>query len=406
MKPRVTVHKEADGRWLIRAVSTAAIKDRSNETFDTEAMDYDAEMARVTGEYPEFRVFHSGKLGIGKVEKMERVGIFAVDTGHSYDDPFSNWVCENWLAKNDGKWRVSRGFYVIEAKGDCPSCGSGLVVSKEHMQVGFRCPVCKQVHISYKGVLKELHFRKTRTFDVTVTDIPCVPFTGVSASKPLLEDVKIMTKEELRKRLKEAGVPEAMIDARLAQLSDAQLKEFDGIPDAVLLKEFGEDSGEEDTQTFTLDTDVLKQFSDIVDQRLTALLPEALKEVLSQVEIDLSAEDGVNLKEVPGIDALTEKLDALTDMVTALKEALETDERQRLKEVVEAAPRNGKLRIMRFKQDAACKPGSKKAAKPFTDDMDDEEDDEDMAEEKEEAILDIEGNAASSMTEFILGGGK
>ena len=177
----MAVISKENGRYRIETVSTAALKDREGETFGTDAMDYDIAQAEVTGKYPEFRVFHKSFLAIGKVEKMRRVGIFAIDEGTSYDDPFSLEVCEKMLAENDGTWKVSRGFKVLEASGLCPECGEGLVIRVKHMVAGFRCPCCKSVHLGYKRVLKDIRFRRTRTFDVTVTDVPAVPWTSAAA---------------------------------------------------------------------------------------------------------------------------------------------------------------------------------------------------------------------------------
>ena len=137
--------------------------------------DYDINSTKNTGNYPEFRMFHKSYLAVGRVTKMRRAGIFAIDEGYAYDDPFSKEVCEKILSGNDGRWRMSRGFYVLEASGGCPECGEGLLVETKHMIAGFSCPTCKSVHPGYKGTLEDIKFHKTRTFDVTITDKPCVP---------------------------------------------------------------------------------------------------------------------------------------------------------------------------------------------------------------------------------------
>ena len=73
----VNVTKQNDG-YVIMTVSTVALPDQEGETFTTKAMDNDIEFAKHYG-YPEFRVFHHGGLGIGKVTEMSRVGMFAVE---------------------------------------------------------------------------------------------------------------------------------------------------------------------------------------------------------------------------------------------------------------------------------------------------------------------------------------
>ena len=350
----IFLEKEDDGRYKLIAVSTAALEDREGETFTTEAMDHDIQVAKETGEYPEFRVFHKKGLGIGKVTKMSRVGIFAVDEGYSYTDPFSLNVCEKMLANNrDGKWKVSRGFKLLEAAGNCPDCGSELMVRLKHMVVGFRCPRCKSVHLSGKGSLNNLRFLKTKTFDLTVTDIPAVPWTGVAAFpySHLVQEVA-MTKEELKKRLLKAGLDETVVDSRLESMSADSLKEFEVIPDAVLLKEFESDSDMEE-DVFTLDPETLKEFSDIVDDKISV----RMKELLDGMEIEV--EDSSVLKE------FNDRLESLENTLKEIKELLESGKSSALKEKNEGfKPR--KFRVLLNKQAA-----------------EEEEDEEDMDEEED-----------------------
>ena len=410
----VVVRKQADGTYWITAVSTAALKDREGETFDTECIDYDAKQAKELDNYPEFRVFHRKEFGVGKVEKMRRVGIFAVDEGTSYNDAFSLSVCEKMLEDNPGTYRCSRGFVVIEASGQCPHCSTELVVKENHFVAGFKCPNCKSYNSGFQGVLKEVHFRKARTFDVTITDIPAVPWTSASAiRKSILEDVT-MTKKELKEKLLKAGVPEELVDERLKEVSDEKLKELTDVPFAEVLKEFkpveeetpDAESGE---QVFVLDPEVLKDFTDIVTK--------VVHDALEGLTVDLP--EDIELKEVPGITELQEEVAELKELVAQL---LQKDE-LRLKEIIKGAPRSAKLRIQRYK-----------AAKP-TDDEDAAEGEEDSAPDEEDAaegdeekpskkmppwlkkqlqpikpdvdgVTGGDGRVARNMTEFISGGGE
>ena len=418
-RPGVYTNKEDSGKWKITTVSTAAVPDLEKETFTTNAMDYESKMADVTGEYPEYRMFHKEALAIGKVTKMYRVGIFAVDEGYAYDDPFSQAVCKEILATNSGEWRCSRGFYVIEAKGGCPNCGEQLMLNKEHMLFGFRCPTCKSVHLKYKGTLKEVRFLKTKTFDVTITDIPCQPWSGAGAVKSSLE-VKEMTKDELKAKLLKAGLDEKIINGKLDHVSDTELKEYDDIPEARLLKEFAEevpveevpveeesvDDAADGEQTFVLDDAVLKSFADIVDQKLS--------ERLDGLEVNVPDDMTVDFKEVPEFIQLAKDVAELKEM---LKKLLVEDD-ERLKELNSDTPRNGKLRIIRMKSK------DKKPVDPedLNEDPNATMDEEDMTEEqlaahnkkmsgfpikKKEAdivIIGGDGKTAGSMTEFLRGG--
>jgi len=177
--PATTKEKKLDvsNRWI--SVSTVDRKDLQNETFGVEAIDYDASRAKELNEYPDMRVFHVRGLKIGKADKMYRVGKYAVDEGYFLDDEFSQ-VMKEEISKNNGKWKISRGFGVVEATGLCRNCGTGLTVTPYHDIVGFTCPKCKSYHVGHNS-LKELRFTKARTFDITVTNIPVVPWTSVSA---------------------------------------------------------------------------------------------------------------------------------------------------------------------------------------------------------------------------------
>ncbi len=146
------VEKQDDGRYKIITVSTAALPDKEDEVFSIKAIDYDIALAESTGSFPEYMMFHRSGLAFGKVTAMSRVGIFAVDVGYSYTDPFSISVCEKMLSENaDGKWKVSRGFVVLEVLGGCPACSEELVI----LSTG-KCSgrvVCKDLVIEAKGIL-------------------------------------------------------------------------------------------------------------------------------------------------------------------------------------------------------------------------------------------------------------
>ncbi len=399
----ILIEKEDDGYKII-GVSTAAIKDREDEIFTTAAMDFDIASAKETGIYPEFRMWHKPYLAVGKVTKMSRVGIFAIDEGYAYDDPFSKEVCEKILSDNDGHWRMSRGFYVLEASGGCPSCGEGLLIETKHMIAGFSCPTCKSIHSRYKGTLDDVKFRKTKTYDVTITDIPCVPMTGVSAFRVDNAEA-IMTKKELRKKLLDAGLSSDKVDERLKGVDAKQLKALDTLPQADVLKELEleleeEVSGDDDEQLFVLDPEVLKDFSGIVKEQVTEsigpIIKDAVKEAIDGLEIDLGD------VQVEGMDGMSE----LIETVTVLKETVDTlvqSDEDRLAEMLKDTPRGGRLRILRSKEGKKKKRGDEEDEE----DEDEEEDEEEFLEEKdirEGVIVGSDGRVAASMTEFIAGG--
>jgi hypothetical protein len=407
------VEKEADGKWKITTVSTASVPDLIGETFSNEAIDYDAKLAESSGEYPEYRLFHKEALSIGKVTKMYRNGIFAIDEGYAYNDAFSQAVCKDLLANNDGKWRCSRGFYLLEAKGGCPKCGEQLILHKEHMLFGFKCPTCSTVQLHYKGTLDNIRFLKTRTFDVTITDIPCMPWSGAVAIRESTNlEVKEMDKTVLKQKLLDAGLDEAAIDSRLKDVTSEQLKEYDGVPNAVLLKELGVEEVEEeptaepeesatDEQTFVLDETVLKEFAAIVDAKLT--------ERLDGLTIDLGADPTVSLKELPEFVQLQKDITELKEMLTKLT----TADEERLKELNAETPRNGHLRVMRFKSKAKKVDPAVDAEEDAADSGDDEETEGEvplnLGIKKHKEFVTIQGadgKKAKSMTEFILGGAK
>jgi predicted RNA-binding Zn-ribbon protein involved in translation (DUF1610 family) len=410
----IVIAKERDdGAYDITTVSTAAIEDTEGETFTTDAIDWDAAQAKAHNDYPEYRMFHSKQLGIGKVNKMFRAGIFAIDQGISYKDNFSLSVCKNILANNDGRWRCSRGFSVSEVSGQCSKCGKELVLKDRHMIAGFKCPNCDTAYLRYKSKLRGIQFKKTRTFDVTITDIPCNAMTGAIANKRIVEDT--MTKEELKKKLLKAKIEEKDIDARLEDITDEQLKELDDIPFADVLKEFKDKpepekppkEADSDETLFVLDPEVLKDFGNLVDEKI--------HKALEGLTIELPEE--MELKEIPGLEELKEQVTALTEAVNAL---LEKDE-ERLKQLLDASPRQAKLRIQRFK-----------SKKPIQDEGDEEDltdieegDEEDVAKNlpkwlaKEVGyptkktksltpdgamVFGSEGKAVPTLTEFMTGG--
>lgn len=350
-KSVISVSKEKD-IYEIVAISTAAIPDLEDETFSTEAIDYDIEQAKQTGIYPEFRLFHKKYLGVGSVIKMLRVGIFAVDIGYSYDDPFSKSVCENILKNNDGKWRVSRGFYLLFVAGKCPNCNSYLGVGLKHIRYGFKCPVCEKVYPTYRGMLKETKFLKTQTFDVTITDRPCVPYTSVALLNDENNNKEFipMTKEELKEKLLSAGLDESVIEAKLSGIDEAELKEMKDLPDAEVLKEFEEDTAVEDTDKgndLFLDEDSI----DAIAEKVAEKVAEKLKTIEVSVKglpenLEMSVNDIEEIKELASV--IKELQAQVKEVGKKVEHIMQLDEK-RFEAESKEAPRNAKVRILRGK---------------------------------------------------------
>lgn len=410
----VIITKEGDGRYKIISISTAALEDKEGETFSIAAMDYDIKEAERTGVYPEYRVFHDDRLGIGQVEKMYRVGIFMVDEGHSYDDPFSQHVVKELLINNkDGKWRVSRGFEVRELHGSCPHCNEMLVLQKEHFFIGFKCPACKQVHLRHKGVLKQIAFQKVRTFDVTVTDVPAVAQTSVQAFGGN------MTKKQLKQRLLDAGLDEVVVDERLKDVDETTLKEFSDVPDAIVLKEFGLDEATEkedeadatDSEADAGDVEITKEVIDAIK----GVVKEALDEHLNGLELDIDT--GTETKE--HVDSLRAELREVKELLVAY---INSDSAT-VQKMLADQPRSTKKRVMRFKSETSLKGG--KMPMDMEDEEDEDEEDEDevtksrvkelrawvnstettrakgVKRSKGDVIADGYGNTYGSMTEML-----
>lgn len=404
------VEKQPNGQYRIVSVSTAALPDREDETFTVRAIDHDIEVSKETGIYPEYRLFHKKGLAVGRVEKMHRVGIFAVEEGHSYTDPFSIQVCEKMLANNDGTWRTSRGFRVFEVSGGCPSCGEVLSIGRKHMLAGYRCPSCGNIYVGYKGVLSDVHFQRAKTFDITITDIPAVPWTGVAAfGNTILSEDSLMTltKQQIRKKLLDAGIEKQLVDERLDDLDDDRLKELgDDIPEATLLKEL--DLGEEDTvEYFVLDPDVLKEFEILNEKAVRAAVKEEVASQLSNLTIDVEGLSGmeVDLKEVPVLVEIKEMLEELRDSLTDVGV---------LKELLDNTSRSSRMRILRFKggggydedeeeEDEEMKAGKKGKKRMPATMRDEEEEDEEEEDEEKQFIPTSDGKPVSSMTEFVHG---
>lgn len=163
-------------RWI--AVSTVQMWDRQGEMFTTDAMDYEIARVQQTKEYPEFRMFHVRGLKLGMCDSMQRINDYAVDQGYWFETPFAQAVKEV-VEKNQGRWKISRGFYTVEATGDCPSCGESLMVGPINYITGVPCRACGEWH--KPSMLTRFKHLKTSTFDITLTDVPAVVQTAVAA---------------------------------------------------------------------------------------------------------------------------------------------------------------------------------------------------------------------------------
>lgn len=399
----VSVQKQADGTYDITSVSTAAIVDLDGDEFTIPCIDWDRQQAELAGDYPEFRIFHKKGLGFGRVNKMQRVGIFAVDSGKSYNDPFSLGFCEVLANDRTGKWRSSRGFHVHEMQGNCESCSTELVIDKSLAVSGFRCPHCYVKHRGYsadsRGLgLSHVKYLKARTFDVTATDVPAVPMTSFSATKKNNdEEQSVMTKKELAEKLKEAGMKADDIKSRLDGIDPEVLKEMDANTGFAVLKAATDPKAVAEAELDeVVELDVEGLTTTIVD-KVTAEVAKMLKEHAT-VTLDISELT----------DYFDGKLEAIGEEVTALKEAMSGRKAKVAKEAGdedEESPRKAHSGLIwRMKGQDMKK---KKPAPPT--DEDDEDDDEYDEDDEEESvtkqrrgiIADGRGQQFESMTSFI-----
>lgn len=205
-----------------------------------------------------------------------------------------------------------------------------------------------------------------------------------------------MTKEQLRKRLIDAGLSADVVDARLGQYNDTQLKEITDIPFATVLKEFTSDDGDDSgaVDELVLDESVLNA--------ITLRTKEAVQELLDGMEINI--EGLVDFKE--GHDLLAQMYVAISRMEKTLKSLVDDDD-ARLRELNTPA---AKFRVR--------KGGSKKVRYEEDEDEEDEdEEDEDMMAMKDSAmqwmgqspsrngaIVSGSGKRFTNMTDFLIGG--
>lgn len=205
-----------------------------------------------------------------------------------------------------------------------------------------------------------------------------------------------MNKAQLKEKLLAGGMSAEVIDERLSKVNDEQLKQYDDLPDAALLKEFQLEEDvptEDEIQTFVLDDSVLKQFSDIVDARV--------KEALEGLTLDIDTDSALNLKEQPEFKQLMTMVTELKEMVTKLTKGVDGQ----VADALEAAPRNAGLRVLHFKT------AKKKKVLADQYDEDEEEDDDGLTPAKsmddfnpaDGAVLGLDGKVvAKSMTEFLM----
>lgn len=136
-----------------------------------------------------------------------------------------------------------------------------------------------------------------------------------------------MTRDELKERLLKAGLPEEVVDAKLAATSDEDLVRMKEIP-AALVNDPTEDNGSD----IVLDESVVKAFGQVV--------ADVLKEVdygIKEIEVDVPelkqlVADVVELKETVG------------KLVATIAEISKSDE-ERLKELNEDLSPAQRLRI-------------------------------------------------------------
>ena len=169
-----------------------------------------------------------------------------------------------------------------------------------------------------------------------------------------------MTKKELKKRLLEAGIPEDAINKRLKEVTDKQLEQLGDIPMAEILKEF-EDDPEDDPKGDLEGEGVVVEFADMITAFKEAVRSE-IEEALNGFQVEVEGFDVEAFKQDSGDYAELKEL--LVDLQDKVDQLTLKDE-SRLKDMLRNTSRNGKVRILRMKE---------------------EEEDEDEEEEDEESL--------------------
>lgn len=299
-------------RWV--AVSTIDTVDSDGERYTKEAIDYGIDHARQTGQYPELRIFHVRGLRVGQADRMTRIGDYAIDEGYYDDTPMAKEA--ERVIRSGGLGGVSRGFHVIEAAGDCP-CGQRLSVGSRGLYLGYRCPTCKEMFTGKS--LRNVQFLKAIPFDITATDRPAVRGTAITNFQKEL----IMSRDEIKTRLVQAGFKEEVVSAWLEGLKDEDLAR---------MKE----------------ESVAKEFAQAVQQAAVATLeqPVQLKEQVTCPRCGYKWDTGEDEEMKEGdplrsaFDTWETRFKSLEDRIAGLVEVitrLSQSEENRLKEIVNSA---------------------------------------------------------------------
>lgn len=180
-----------------------------------------------------------------------------------------------------------------------------------------------------------------------------------------------MTRNELKERLLKAGLPEEVVEAKLAATSDEDLVRMKDIP-AAMVSDSGGDDGD-----IVLDESVIEAFGSVVAK----VMKEAdygINEVEVEIpELERVAADVVELKE------------AVAEIAAALKEISKTDE-ERLKELNAELSPSQRLRI-RYSPKSSSEPED--SPKP------------DVLRSKDgAAVVDGSGKTYESLSDMLFGG--
>ena len=194
-----------------------------------------------------------------------------------------------------------------------------------------------------------------------------------------------MTRDELRKRLIDAGLPEEVVDVKLKSLSDSDLARMKDIPVA-LVEDFGSEGGKDGENE---DSGASKIYEMNMDD-LVGAFSKAVVDVLKDAEIGVTETELE--ADVPGLDELLAEVRAVKEQLeqqNAVLGELLKDEDARIKDKLGDLSAAQRLRI-RYTA------GSSQAAQ-----------DKDKGEELPttgDAVIDGSGKAYESITAMLYGG--
>jgi len=327
----VSVIRQKDGRYRWVNISATATLNRNGEIDSRALFDSFVDHIERTGEYPVLNFFHTG-LTLGQSDFVARDGYCYITSGLFDDTPIGNAAARG-VSKEPEYWGNSIEF-------------SAFDYEMAEIAEDVRVPVYKRGVNPAIALLPEQDAAHLMTGYIAVTQREVGMKASVKDAIGRLfgdedEELAAQVNEQLEGAVdqRNRNIEEGNMIARSTDDVEAEAEDAEAITDDETDAEDGETEAEMTEHEIVLDEEMLETLGDLVADRLQARQQETYAEILRGISEAVESLEG-------SVANIQEATNGAIEHINQRLAALEVDETERVREIVQDLPASPRSRVI------------------------------------------------------------